>query len=68
VVLPKKVIPGNADVSIYEIMERCSLNDRQVELKSYVGVRDDFYFDTLFPSRGKRLKNFDIPAYKIGSD
>jgi N-acetylneuraminate synthase len=25
-VLPK-VIPGNADVSIYEIMERCSLNE-----------------------------------------
>ena len=23
----KKVIPGNSDVSIYEIMERCSLNE-----------------------------------------
>jgi N-acetylneuraminate synthase len=23
----KKVIPGNVDVSIYEIMERCSLNE-----------------------------------------
>jgi N-acetylneuraminate synthase len=22
-----KVIPGNADISIYEIMERCSLNE-----------------------------------------
>ena len=29
----KKVIPGNADVSIYEIMERCSLNEAD-ELES----------------------------------
>src|SRR5690606_13307039 len=30
----KKVIPGNANVSIYEIMERCALNeDEELELK-----------------------------------
>ncbi|NQY31261.1 MAG: N-acetylneuraminate synthase family protein, partial [Flavobacteriaceae bacterium] len=33
----KKVIPGNADVSIYEIMDRCSLNEaEETELKNYV--------------------------------
>ena len=33
----KKVIPGNANVSIYEIMERCSLNEAaELELKNYV--------------------------------
>ena len=30
----RKVIPGNADVSIYEIMERCSLNEEdEIKLK-----------------------------------
>ena len=24
----KKIIPGNADVSIYEVMERCALNEK----------------------------------------
>jgi N-acetylneuraminate synthase len=33
----KKSDSGNADVSIYEIMERCSLNEsRRIELKNYV--------------------------------
>jgi sialic acid synthase SpsE len=32
----KKVIPGNATVSIYEIMERCSLNEQdEIKLKKY---------------------------------
>lgn len=33
----KNTIPGNADVSIYEIMRRCSLNEaEELELKQYV--------------------------------
>src|SRR5690606_40578133 len=33
----KKVIPGNADVSIYKIMRRCALNEEdELELKTYV--------------------------------
>ena len=33
----KTVIPGNTDVSIYEVMERCALNeDDERELKEYV--------------------------------
>ena len=33
----KKVIPGNADISIYEIMARCSLNEAdEISLKQYV--------------------------------
>ena len=33
----KKVIPGNASVSIYEIMERCALNEEdEIKLKEYV--------------------------------
>ena len=35
----KNVIPGNANVSIYEIMERCSLNEAdELELVAYATV------------------------------
>ena len=32
----KKVIPGNTDVSIYEVMDRCSLNEEEeIKLKDF---------------------------------
>lgn len=65
----KKVIPGNADVSIYEIMERCSLNETdELELKNYVESKGMIFISTPFSrAAAERLKKFDIPAYKIGS-
>lgn len=65
----KKVIPGNADVSIYEIMERCSLNEAdELELKKYVESKGMIFISTPFSrAASERLKKFDIPAYKIGS-
>jgi len=65
----KKVIPGNADVSIYEIMERCSLNEaEELELKNYVESKDMIFISTPFSrAAADRLRKFDIPAYKIGS-
>ena len=65
----KKVIPGNATVSIYEIMERCSLNENdELELKNYVESLGMIFISTPFSrAAAERLKKFDIPAYKIGS-
>jgi N-acetylneuraminate synthase len=65
----KKVIPGNADVSIYEIMERCSLNEAdELELKKYVESKGMIFISTPFSrAAAERLKKFDIQAYKIGS-
>jgi N-acetylneuraminate synthase len=65
----KKVIPGNATVSIYEIMERCSLNEAdELELKNYVESLGMIFISTPFSrAAAQRLKKFDIPAYKIGS-
>ncbi|MES2544075.1 MAG: N-acetylneuraminate synthase family protein [Bacteroidota bacterium] len=65
----KKVIPGNATVSIYEIMERCSLNEEdELELKEYVESKGMIFISTPFSrAAANRLKKFDIPAYKIGS-
>lgn len=65
----KKVIPGNASVSIYEIMNRCSLNENdENELKKYVESQGMIFISTPFSrAAAERLKKFDIPAYKIGS-
>lgn len=65
----KKVIPGNASVSIYEIMERCSLNEKdELELKNYVESQGMIFISTPFSrAAAERLKKFNIPAYKIGS-
>ena len=65
----KKVIPGNADVSIYEIMERCALNeDDELELKNYVESKDMIFISTPFSrAAAERLNSFDVSAYKIGS-
>lgn len=65
----KKVIPGNADVSIYEIMERCALNEaEELELKKYVESKGMLFISTPFSrAAADRLQQFDVPAYKIGS-
>ncbi|MBG6109801.1 N-acetylneuraminate synthase [Flavobacterium sp. CG_9.10] len=65
----KKVIPGNATVSIYEIMDRCSLNESdELELKNYVESKGMIFISTPFSrAAAERLRKFDIPAYKIGS-
>ena len=65
----KKVVPGNANVSIYEIMERCSLSEAEEwELKNYVESKGMIFISTPFSrAAANRLNKFDIPAYKIGS-
>ena len=65
----KKVIPGNADISIYEIMERCALNEEdELSLKNYVEENGMIFISTPFSrAASERLKKFDIPAFKIGS-
>ena len=65
----KKVIPGNADVSIYEIMERCALNEEdETELKRYVESKGMIFISTPFSrAASERLERMNVPAYKIGS-
>ena len=65
----KKVIPGNADVSIYEIMERCSLSEQEeFQLKEYVESKGMIFISTPFSrAAADRLHRWDVPAYKIGS-
>lgn len=63
------VIPGNSDVSIYEIMERCSLNEADERaLMEHVHARGAIFISTPFSrAAAERLIRFDVPAFKIGS-
>jgi sialic acid synthase SpsE len=65
----KKVIPGNADISIYEIMERCSLNEAdEVALKNYAESKGMLFISTPFSrAAADRLEKMNVVAYKIGS-
>ena len=65
----KKVIPGNADISIYEIMENCALNEAdERELQRYVESKGVLFISTPFSrAAADRLHAMNIPAYKIGS-
>ncbi len=65
----KKIIPGNADVSIYEIMKRCSLNEEdEIALQDYVKSKGMLFISTPFSrAASERLERMHVPAYKIGS-
>ena len=65
----KKVIPGNADVSIYDIMQRCALSEKEeVKLKEYVESKGMIFISTPFSrAAADRLERMGIGAYKIGS-
>jgi N-acetylneuraminate synthase len=65
----KKVVPGNARVSIYEIMERCALSEAdERKLKEYVEAMGMIFMSTPFSrAAADRLRRMNVPAYKIGS-
>lgn len=65
----KFVVPGNANVSIHEIMTRCALSEiDEKALMDHVHARGAIFVSTPFSrAAANRLINFDVPAFKIGS-
>ncbi|MGL5765496.1 MAG: N-acetylneuraminate synthase family protein [Sarcina sp.] len=65
----KKVIPGNTDVSIYDVMARCALNEEdEIKLKNYVESKGMIFISTPFSrAAADRLERMNVQAYKIGS-
>lgn len=65
----KGVIPGNTDVSIYQVMERCALSEEEeIELKVYVESKGMIFISTPFSrAAADRLQRMGVEAYKIGS-
>jgi N-acetylneuraminate synthase len=67
--IPNDVIPGNATVSIWDIMKRCALTeDEEYRLKAYVESKGMIYLCTPFSrAAAVRLEKMGVGAYKIGS-
>lgn len=65
----RSVIPGNADVSIYEIMEQAALSkDEEYELMKYTESLGMEFLSTPFSrAAANRLQEFGVKAFKIGS-
>ena len=60
----KQVIPGNADVSIYTIMERCALNEAdELKMKQHTEALGMIWISTPFSRAAfHRLQKFDVPV------
>ena len=65
----KEIIPGNADISIYEIIERCALSEEdEIKLKNYIESKGAIFISTPFSrAAADRLERMGVSAYKIGS-
>jgi N-acetylneuraminate synthase len=65
----KLVIPANADISIFEIIERCALSEEEeFQLMKYVQQKGAIFISTPFSrAAANRLAKFDVPAFKVGS-
>lgn len=65
----RDTIPGNADVSIYDIMEACALTEaEEYEIKAYAESRGLIFLSTPFSrAAADRLQAMGVAAFKIGS-
>jgi len=65
----KKVIPGNANISIYDIMQECALDEEDERaLQEYVLKKGMIFISTPFSRAAAiRLESMNVPAYKVGS-
>lgn len=65
----KNVVPGHTEKSIYEIMESCSLTEKEeIELQRYVQEKGIIFISTPFSrAAAERLFRMKVPAFKIGS-
>ena len=67
--MARGAIPGNTDVSIYDVISRCMLSEEEERsLQEYVESLGMIFFSTPFSREAaNRLNRMNIPAYKIGS-
>ena len=65
----KSIFPPNADVSIWEVIDSCSLSpEEEIELKRYTESLGMIYISTPFSrAAADFLYDIGVPAFKIGS-
>lgn len=67
--IPTKIVPDNADESIWDIMVQCALSEEEeARIKEYVESKGMIYLCTPFSrAAAERLEAMGVWAYKIGS-
>jgi len=67
--VPNDVVPGNANESIWDIIDRCTLTrDEERDLKRYAESKGMLYLSTPFSREAADFLNeLDVCAFKIGS-
>ena len=65
----KKIIPLNASISIYDLIKKCSLSEKEeFKLMKYIKSKKKIFISTPFSkAAANRLGKFKVPAFKIGS-
>jgi len=65
----KKIIPINANKNIFDLIDDCSLNEKEeMELKKYIEKKGAIFLSTPFSRKAvDRLIKFKVKAFKIGS-
>jgi N-acetylneuraminate synthase len=65
----ESVVPGNSQLSIYEIIRQSSLSEEEeFDLMTYVNGLGGVFISTPFSREAAdRLDSWDVPAFKIGS-
>ena len=65
----KKIIPSHTKDSIYNIIKKCSLSEKdEFKLMNYVKKKGMIFISTPFSKKAvDRLIKFKVPAFKIGS-
>ena len=65
----QQIFPPNADVSIWEVMQRCALSrEDEIELKNYTESLGMIYLSTPFSrAAADFLNDIDVSGFKIGS-
>lgn len=66
IIIAKKVKLGNSSSSIYEIMEKCSLNEKEeLELKIFIESKGIiFIFKSFSSATADRLNKMNVVAFK----
>ncbi len=65
----KKIIPSHTKQNIYDIIDKCSLSEKdELKLMKYVKSKGMIFISTPFSRKAvDRLVKFKVPAFKIGS-
>jgi sialic acid synthase SpsE len=65
----KSIFPPNADISIWDVMEKCALSkDEEIQLKKHTEDLGMIYISTPFSRKAADfLAEINVPAFKIGS-